>query len=89
MLIWHITVCVDAIVNFKLVDQPGKILFGMNGNTLGIKASGKLGRILAALDVRNLGGGKGNDVVSVIVPVVGVKVVKIPACRADDDNILF
>jgi hypothetical protein len=39
-------------------DQIGEFVFGMNRNTIGVKFAGKLGRIETTGYIRNLSGGK-------------------------------
>ncbi|MEJ2220620.1 MAG: hypothetical protein P8X80_07380 [Desulfobacterales bacterium] len=67
-------------------DQIGKFVFGMNRNTIGVKLAGKLGRIETAGDIRNLSGGEGDNIVTLVIFEIDIKIMEIPTGRSHDDD---
>jgi hypothetical protein len=67
-----------------LGDEPLKLGFGMDWNTLRILRPRQHGRIRAAFDIRYLRGGKANDAKARVVSIAAVEIVKVPTSRAED-----
>jgi hypothetical protein len=56
ILMRNVAVGKDNFLDVHFLDQRGKLLLGMDGNAVRIELAGKLGRVLAVFDVRNLSG---------------------------------
>ncbi len=75
-------------IDVEVSDQALEVFLGLDRNAVRISRTGQFGRIRASLDVGNLRGGEGDDVVEIVVPEVRIEVMKIPACGAEDQSAL-
>ena len=71
----------------ELADEGVELLLGINGDAVRIELAGQDGRILAALNVGNLGCRKRDHLEIRVVPEVGVEIVEIPSGGAHDDDL--
>jgi hypothetical protein len=85
----HITVCEHTVIDLQFTDQARQITLGIDGNAVGIKLASQFGRVLSAVNIRNLGSSERNDIVKFIIAEAGIEIVKIPARGSNDDNIPF
>ncbi len=88
MLVGNVAVGKHTVIDLELFDQPAQVLFGIDGNAVGVEFPRELGRVLSAFDVGDLGGREGHHIVILVPPVVHVEVVEVSSCRTDDDHIL-
>ena len=86
VLVRDVRVREHDLVDLVLADQLLESRLRKNGNALRIQRSGKRGRINAAVDVRDLRCGEGDDVVLGTLPVHDVEVVEVSARSADDQD---
>ena len=89
VFVQNVTVREHDVIDLMLADELHQLLFRLDGDSLGIKMSGQLGRIASVIDVRNLGGGEGDDLVCGIVAIQDVEVVKIPPGGTHDEDFSF
>ena len=82
----HVAVRKDDLVDFLLADDGLEVLLGEDRYPPGVVRAGERRRIAPAVDVRNLGGGEGDDLVPVIVAVDDVEVVEVAPGGAHDDG---
>ena len=86
MLVGDITVGEGTLVSIQILDQLGKVLFGIDRNTCRIELSGQFGWVSPPFNIGDLRRGKSHNVVFFVIPIVGVKVVEIPSGCANDDT---
>jgi hypothetical protein len=60
----------------------------MNRNTIGVKFAGKLGRIETTGYIRNLSGGKRDNIVTLVIFEIDIEIMEIPAGGPHDDYFL-
>ena len=70
-----------------LPDQGVELLFGVDGDAVGVELAGQDGRVLPAVDVGDLGRGEGDDLEVRVVPEIGVEIVEIAPRGAHDDHL--
>ncbi len=83
----HVGIGESHQIGLVFPDEVGQSRLFVNGNAVGISLPGQFRRIPAALDVRDLGGGKGDHPVAGIVAEIDVEIVEIPPRRAHDDGV--
>ena len=76
-------------IRFQFTYQFYQICFGMNGNSLWVKLSGKFRRIFPAVDIGNLCCSKCHNIVHLVVAEIGVEIVKITTSCADDNYVFL
>src|SRR4030042_3161340 len=76
------------IIHCVLGDEGVEVRLGVDRDTLGVELARELGRVFAALDVRDLGGGEGDNLVGRVVAEIYVEVVEVPSGGAHDDDFL-
>jgi len=69
-----------------LADDVLEIRFGQNRDALRIQRAGQRRGVLPVVDVRNLRGGEGDDVVAGIAAIDDVEIVEIAPGGAHDDG---
>ena len=65
-----------------------KLILVMYWNSIGIEFASQLRRVLSTIDIRNLCSRKCDYLIVGIASEIGVEIVKIAACCADNDNFL-
>lgn len=76
----------NNFINLVFFNQLGQIFFRIDGNALRIEFATEAGGIATITNVRNLISGKGDHLIIFIVAKNTIKVVKITASRAHDDD---
>src|ERR1039458_8770811 len=88
VLVGNIAVGKHDRINLVFGNQLFHILFLEDRDAFRIQASCRFGRITAAGNVRNLGGGECDYVLVGIVAEQDIEVVEVPACGAKNQNSL-
>jgi len=74
-------------IHVVVFDQVEQAVVRMNRDALRIESAGQFGRISPSLDVRDLGGRKTDHPLPLIVPEIGIEVVKLPTGRTHDHDV--
>ena len=83
----HIAVGKGHQVHTMLLDHVKQPVVCMNRDAFRVKTAGQLCRIPAPFDIRDLGGGKTDHAIPLVVPEIDVEIVKIPAGGPHDDDV--
>ena len=86
VLVRDVRVREDDLVDALVADEPLELVLGDDRDPGGVAVARQLGRVDAAVDVRDLGGGERDDLDVLAAPVEEVEVVKIAPGGADDDD---
>jgi hypothetical protein len=86
VLVRHVRVGEDDFVDSALAHERLELFLRTDRDPVGIEAAGELGRVHAAVDVRDLCRGERDDVVFVAVAVDDVEVVEVSSCGAGDED---
>ena len=87
VLVGDVAVGEMDVVDLVGGDELVELGLGVDRDALGIELAGQGRGILAAFDVRDLGGGEGDDLVVGIVAEEGVEVVEVAPGGAHDDDL--
>lgn len=86
VLVGHVGVGEDDGVDAVGGDQLFDLAFVVDRDTVGVELAGELGRVLAAVDVGDLGGGESDDLELLVVAEVGVEVMEVASGGAHDED---
>ena len=70
-----------------LSDERLELLLVEDRDPLRVQSASERSRVLAAVDVRDLRGGEGHDIVLLVVAVNRIEVVEVTSGRAHDDGL--
>ncbi len=82
----HIAVGENNAIGFVFGDEIAQLLFGINGDALGIQVSRQGCGVSLVRDARYLGGGEGDDLVLIVVAEGDVEIVEVAPRGAHDDD---
>jgi hypothetical protein len=86
VLVGHVRVREDHLVDLALPHDSLQLGLGHDRDPVGVAVAGELGRVDAAVDVRNLGRREPHHLVLVAAAVDEVEVVEVAPCGADDEH---
>jgi hypothetical protein len=81
-----ITIRKDDLIDKILRQQPRKFLFRIDGNTFRIIGPGQFWGVISISDERDLSGGECNNPIGGATSKIGIKIMKIPASRPENDD---
>jgi hypothetical protein len=82
-----ITIGKDNLIDRVSGEQSRKFFFRIDGNTFGIMRSSDFWRVVSVGDGRNLSGGKGGNPIGRTTFKEGIKIMKVPAPRSEDNDL--